>query len=100
MTNVTVNTAEEQISRSVISALQPDLPLLASRAAIELDNLILNRPSALTNVLLLAACLLNPTEQDDSSGRQFTADPATLDVLTKALGAADNQVGTIQDAAR
>src|SRR5437762_14303583 len=70
-----------------LSALSPDLPLLAARAAIELDNLIRQRHSNLENVQLLASRLTNSIEPSSQSDRRFTSDPATLDIVARALGA-------------
>lgn len=89
-----------RIAPDMLSALNPVLPLLAARAAIELDNLKLGRPSGLENVRLLAERLTNTTEAGSGSGRQFSADPATLDIIMRALSASPKEFKTVQDVAK
>lgn len=81
-----------------LSALSPELPLLATRAAIELDNILLQKDSSLENVRLLAE-QLNGSTQGQGTVCQFTADLPTVDVISRALIASDCKVKTIADAA-
>ena len=69
-----------------LSAQDPDLPLLASEAAIDIDNLLSERSKDLTAIKRLAECLHNSIETG-TSGSQPRAlmDPATLSVLGEAV---------------
>lgn len=89
----------DRTSREALSALSPDLPLLASRAAIELDNLLQGHGSNLRNVRLLSERLNNSTERITGNARQFVSDPATLDVLALALDASSVPVRSVQEVA-
>jgi hypothetical protein len=80
------------------SLLVPDLPLMATRAAMELDNILLERASSLEYVRLLADHLDRSTE-GQGSVCHFTADLPTVDVIARALVAANCPVQTMADAA-
>lgn len=75
-----------------------DLPLLATRAAIELDNALLGRGASLNYVRLLAEQLDRSTEERGTVCH-FTADLPTVDVIARALNAANRPVRTIAEAA-
>jgi|WetSurMetagenome_2_1015567.scaffolds.fasta_scaffold38534_3 hypothetical protein len=69
-----------------LQALDPDLPFLASEAAIDLDNLILNKTKELKAVRRLAEQLKHSINigKMDSCPRSLM-DPATLTVLGEAI---------------
>lgn len=66
----------------------PDLPLLASEAAIEIDNLLSGRSSGLGAVERLGARMRYSVGGSGREGARSMLDPATLTVL----GAAVNEV--------
>jgi hypothetical protein len=69
-----------------LQALDSDLPLLASRAAIQLDDLILKKRTKTDAIQQLAEYLANSTKEVNGSGvRQSLMDPSTAEVLRRAL---------------
>ena len=72
--------------REQLRVVDPDLPFLASRAAIELDNLLLGRSKTLISVIALATRLRNSFRLDANGGSpRSLVDPATLTVLGEAI---------------
>lgn len=72
--------------KSMLSALEPNLSLLASRAAIELDNHLLGKPTDFEAVQLLAEQLEAATETVvGSKERRALIDTPTVSVLSNAL---------------
>jgi hypothetical protein len=66
--------------------LDPDLPFLASEAAIDIDNLLSNRSEDLTAIRCLAERLRNSIESSGIGGSpRSLMDPATLTVLGEAV---------------
>jgi len=77
---------------TLLRVLDPDLPYLASEAAIELDNLLLGRKSNLKSVHILAERIGNSFEIDRSNGAtRPLMDPATLTVLGDAINESQSQ---------
>ena len=73
-----------------LRALNPDIPMLASQAAIELDNLRLGRHPQLGAVARLGKLLTNSVEKDHAAGTtRALMDPATMAVIGQALGNID-----------
>jgi hypothetical protein len=71
-----------------LSALDPGLPLLASEAAIELDDLLLGKAVDLRATRCLALRLETSTEKiGESSDRKSLMDPTTVSVFTSAMRA-------------
>lgn len=72
-----------------LRALDPNLPFLASEAAIDIDNLLSNRAEDLTAIETLAKLLTNSMEQGGTGGPpRSLMDPGTLTVLGQALAEA------------
>lgn len=80
----------EQSSRNKgLRALDPDLPFLASEAAIDIDNLLSNRSEDLTAIRRLAERLNNSIEMGTAgSPPRSLMDPATLTVVGEAVAEA------------
>ena len=79
-------TVEKADSEGRLNALDPELPFLASQAAIELDNLLLGRSVKLDAVNCLAERLENSIEQDSGAGdRRLLMDSATVSAVSVAL---------------
>src|SRR5262249_55242582 len=86
---------------SLVPALRSDLPLLASRAALELDNQLQQKPVSFENVRMLAQRLQESTNVSSGGNeRKFIADPAMSDMIIRAIDALQPPVQSIQDAAR
>src|SRR4029077_14693068 len=71
-----------------LEVLDPDLPLLASQAALELDNKSLGQDVELTAVKQLAGALKNSFVSFDTTARKSLVDPGAATVLGRALQAA------------
>lgn len=56
--------------QDLLKAIDPELPFLAAMAAVELDNLLLDRPSPLSSVALLARKLQNSSARIGGSDCQ------------------------------
>lgn len=79
-------------SQAPLHVIDPDLPFLASKAAIELDNLILGRTSDLKSVNILAEKLRHSFEIDETNGeRRSLLDPTTLTILGEAINKSETQ---------
>ena len=69
-----------------LSALDPDLPFLASEAAVDIDNLLAQRREDFTAIHRLARRLRNSIESGTAGGPpRSLMDPATLTVLGEAI---------------
>jgi hypothetical protein len=79
----------------VLRALDSDIPLLATRAAIELDRLLADDNIGLTNVGKLAS-LLQESQIVNSATKNTLLDPATLTVMNRAITEADLGRGIIK----
>lgn len=77
--------AEETEVGKSLQALDPDLPLLASEAAIDIDNLLSNRAKDLKAMRGLAERLKNSLEMSEGGLIQSLMDPPTLLVLGEAV---------------
>ena len=87
----------------ILRARDPNLPLLASQAAIELDNLIQNKTTELSATKRLATLLSRSFEAKQGVPSYHSlSDPATMTVVSRALLASHwgVQVLTISDLAR
>jgi hypothetical protein len=84
--------------QGILRALDPKLPFLAARAAMELDSLILAQQPSLDSVRQLASLLQGSTIVT-SGQRQSLMDPATVDLVGRAIVSQGNQVLTITDLA-
>ncbi|MDP8207973.1 MAG: hypothetical protein P9L92_14995 [Candidatus Electryonea clarkiae] len=83
-----------------LRVLDPDLPFLASEAAIDLDNLLLKKAQDFTAIRRLAKQLANSMELDQTGTQpRSLMDPATLTVLGVAFGDAvrNHSLHTIED---
>ena len=73
-------------TEETLSALDPGLPLIASRAAIELDILIRNKATELSFTKRLASRLNKSFKgSQEEPGHQFLVDPATATLVTCAF---------------
>jgi len=71
---------------SILRALDPDLPILASEAAIDFDNILSNGSGELRAIRQLAQKLKNSIQSDIASGQSRSSmDTATLVVLNEAV---------------
>ncbi|MBN1589295.1 MAG: hypothetical protein JW888_07255 [Pirellulales bacterium] len=96
MSNATLNGT----GRAMLNALEPNLSLLASQAAIELDNCLLKKPTGLDAVRLLAKQLDSSTEAvGESNERQALMDAPTASVLSSALDSCSLPVQTLAELA-
>ena len=69
-----------------LKILDPELPFLASKAAIELDNLILGKSIEFDSVHILATKLKNSFEIDNNNGmRRSLIDPTMLTLIGDAI---------------
>ncbi len=83
-----------------LRALDPDLPFLASEAAIDIDNLLSNRDKNLTAMRCLAERLKNSIKLDSTDGTSHSLmDLATLTLLGEAMAEAvrNNTFQKIED---
>lgn len=77
-----------------LTVLDPDVPFLAARAAIELDNLRLGRSIGFGAVHDLAARLRRssaPAEEQELCGRLTSWDPPTVSAMSEAICAWTSQ---------
>ncbi len=84
-------------STPVLLGLDPDLPFLASKAAVELDTALLGKPSLFENVKVLALRLCAATEKvqgTEDPGTLALLDSPTVEIFSRALGAAKAQRAT------
>lgn len=83
----------------MLEAMDPDLPFLASAAAIEIDNLVAGRDSDPAPVTKLATLLRNSFGCPKPDGSmQSLLDPATLVVLNEAVVlSGSTQLNTVSD---
>src|ERR1700676_1363601 len=92
--------ASEPTKDPFLSGIRSDLPLLAARAALELDNQLLKKPVSFENVRLLAKRLHESTNASPGGADpKFIANPATSDVIIRAIEALQPQMRSIQEAA-
>jgi len=88
-------------SNQGLCALDPNLPFLASEAAVDIDNLLSDRPPRdLAAMRRLAERLKNSVEKDTADGPlRSLMDPATLTVLGEAMGDAvrSQSLQTVED---
>ena len=84
MSSASVSTQSNQ----GLYALDPNLPFLASEAAVDIDNLLFDRsPRDLAAMQRLAERLNNSVEKDTVNGSLCSLmDPVTLTVLGEAMG--------------
>ena len=83
-----------------LTALNPELPLIASQAAIELDLLIRHQVSNLSATKRLASLLAQSfSGESNLAGPRFLVDPSTATVVSRALEEAHlgGEVRTIND---
>jgi len=85
-----------------LDAFDPELPFLASKAAVELDNLILGKPGDSHAVMTLAQHLQSCVERVPGTEEyRSLMDPATIIVFTGAVAASGiPKVQTFVDLAR
>lgn len=95
MSSVLENTTNPQ---QMLRALDPNLPFLASEAAIELDNLLLAQTGSLDNVKLLAERLKNTSEKvDGDTTRRALMDLPTVEVISAVFMSQGHQVKTLNE---
>ena len=83
-----------------LRALDPNLPSLASEAAIDIDNLLSGGPQDLRAIQKLAERLKNTIELTDTADPpRSLMDPATLIILGEAIGEAtkDRSLSKVED---
>lgn len=84
-----------------VNVLDPELPFLASQAAVELDAVLNGQQPAITAVKKLADRLQAAVNKSDptQSARGLLADTATVTVLGQAVNLADeeNQLTNLQE---
>jgi hypothetical protein len=85
---------ENIVSNKALRVLDPDLPLLATEAAIDIDNLISNRSKDMTAIHKLAELLKNSVKLNSAGSPHSLMDPATLTILSEAVAqaAGDNKI--------
>lgn len=76
---------EETHSSKGLRVLDPDLPLLASEAAIDIDNILSHRSRDFTAIRDLAERLKNSIKMSPAGSPHSLMDPATLTVLGEAV---------------
>jgi hypothetical protein len=80
---------EQSQSDQRLRALDPNLPFLASEAAVDIDNLLLHQSRELKSIRTLAKRLNNSIEAGTLDGPNHSLmDPATLTVLNEAFAEA------------
>lgn len=87
------------MSQQPLTVLDPDLPFLAAKAAVQLDNLLLRRGTDLSAVVALASRLSNSQFSPIASGQHNQlVDFATLSVLSQAIhGVSGSSITTLDD---
>ncbi len=95
------STFSECESETRLRALDPALPLLASEAAIELDTIIAGEEVEPRAIHRLAKILRNSLETSaetapGSTGAKSLMDPATINVLSRALVTSGDEVTDLQ----
>lgn len=93
---------------ATVNVLDPELPLLASRAAVELDGVIQKHNTSLVSVHRLAERLRHalPSCEPNEPPRALLADAATVTILGQAVNIADqnnpprNPLSTIDELQR
>jgi hypothetical protein len=82
----------------VLHVLDPQLPLMACKAAIELDNFLLGTTTELKAARTLADQLKNSIQCDrDTTQRRSLMDPATLTIVASAAsGTATQRVTQVE----
>lgn len=71
---------------TTLRIFDPDLPLLASEAAVDIENILLNGPKELEAVHLLANLLKNSIQTDTNDAAfQSLMDPPTLSIIGEAV---------------
>lgn len=84
--------ATKNKKKTPLRVLDPNLPFLASTAAIELDNLLLGRKTNLKPVYILQGMLKDSFEIDRENGAtRSLMDPSTLTVLGEAINTSQDQ---------
>src|SRR5258708_211036 len=76
---------EAPLRKDVLSVLDPELPFLASEAAIDIENLLTAKAKDLAAVRRLATRLRNSIPSASDGGPRSLMDPATLTVLGEAI---------------
>ena len=77
---------EVKETEEILSALDPDLPLLASQAAIELDNFIRSKGTEFSATKRLALLLSRSFEtMQGLPAHSSLADPATVSLVSRAF---------------
>jgi predicted PP-loop superfamily ATPase len=71
-----------------LRAQDADLPILAARAAIEIDNVRLNKPVELNAVKALSMRLANTFEKNGGDKNRAVLDSSTAAIVTRAFGSA------------
>ena len=95
--------AEDIVGNKALRVLDPDLPLLAAEAAIDIDNLLSNRSKDMTAISKLAELLKNSIKVNSIGFPHSLMDPATLTILSEALShaAGNNKVeGLLSEAVK
>jgi len=72
-------------NRRILGALDADLPLLATRAAIELDRLLAGEDIGLESVTTLADLLAGSAEAQPGQPARSVMDPATITVMNRVI---------------
>jgi len=73
------------VGNKALRVLDPDLPLLATEAAIDIDNMLSNRSKDVTAIHKLAELLKNSVKVNSAGPPHSLMDPATLTILTEAV---------------
>jgi len=72
--------------KSGLNVLGTDLPLLATKAAIELELYSENKNDDLTSVQTLSELIKNSIDLKDTNTPRSLMDPSTVTVMSKAIG--------------
>lgn len=91
--------SKEPLHPTRIEVLDPDLPLLASQAALELDNKHLGRHVKPVATKQLAEALKNSFAPFEASARKSLVDPGAVAVIGRALCASQwvNPASTVDE---
>jgi hypothetical protein len=85
-------------STEALRALDPDLPFLASEAAVDIENLLANKSPSLSAVRKLAQRLRSAIEPArGGTPPRSLMDPATLTVVAEAVAQSATQPLTLDD---
>lgn len=81
---------------NTITVLDPEIPFLAAKAAIELDNALLGRPTDFSAVQEISKRLPNPETTGNQQSCMFLDSP-TVSAVKEAVGWSSHEEKTVND---